>query len=385
MHPRITLSASNFFFGFSVAISLYVFLPYLSGFMSAPAVGFVAALGSTISILIFFFALPKLVVHIGAQRSAILIAIVQMLIFSALVVKQNIFAAIPLVALAIALQPFLTYTLDILLQATIKERKTTGRVRTMFLSTWSISKLAAPLTLGVLLNTGDAYGRIFLAAAIALVPVIIILAIHTLPTGEPPRLVHPKKTILAILHNRDLTAVFTGHLILYLFFIWAPYYIPLYLHTVLYIPWSTLGWVFTIVLLPFLLLEYPAGFIADNYLGDKKLMVLGFIIMGGSFAAFAFITKSSSIALIVTILLLTRIGAALVEAMTETHFFRIVPRTDIGTISLYRSIWPISGIAAPLIGSILLFISGFSLLFLVTGIGIVITGTIAALSIKDFR
>lgn len=384
MHPRITLSTSNFFLGFSFAISFYVVLPYLTSFMPARTTGFVVALGSAVAIGAFFY-LPKLVARIGAQQAAILLSIAQMFAFFALAAKPNIFAAVPLIAIIIALQPFLTYTLDVLLEATVKEENITGQVRTLFLSAWNIAEIAAPLVLGALLNTGNDYSRIFLAAAVALVPVIVILSTHKLPSGKAPRLAHAKETFLEIIHNRDLTAVSLGHFILYLFYIWASLYAPFYLHNILHIPWSTLGWVFTIIFLPFIFIEYPAGFIADNYLGDKELMVLGFIIMGGSFAAMAFITNTTSIALIVGILLLSRVGAALVEAMTEAHFFRRVSETDIETIAFYRILWPASGLIAPLIGSALLFIDGFSLLFLVTGSGIVVFGTLAALSIKDFR
>ncbi|HQU07571.1 MAG: hypothetical protein B7X04_01320 [Parcubacteria group bacterium 21-54-25] len=384
MHPRITLSVTNFFFGFSVAIVVYVLLPYLANFMPVQYTGLVIAAGAALASGAFF-ALPKLVARIGAQQAAILLTVAQMFVLFALAAGPNKFAVVPLVALAVALQPFLGYTLDLLLEATVKEETVTGRVRTLFLTAWNVAELGAPLVLGAVLDTSNAYGRVFLAAAVALIPVIVIFATRTLPAGKPPRLAHAKETFLTILHDRDLTAVSVGHLLLYLFYIWAPLYVPLYLHDTLHIPWSTLGWIFAIILLPFIFIEYPAGFIADNYLGDKELMVLGFVIMGSALAAVSLITSTSSIAFIVGILLLSRVGAALVESMTEAHFFRRVSETDIETIAFYRILWPLSGLIAPLIGSMLLFIDGFFALFLITGVLIGIIGVTAALSIRDFR
>ena len=384
MHPRITLSVSNLFFGFSVGITTYVLLPYLTAFMSDRTAGFVIAAGAALASGTFIF-WPRIITWVGTQQAAILLALGQMFALFALAVGPSGFVAAALIALSISLQPFLYYTFDVMLEATVAQETVTGRVRTLFLSAWNMAEIGAPLILGAVLNTGDAYGRVFLAAAAALAPIIIILATRALPTHKPPHLIRVKETLHTIFHNHDLAAVASGHLILGFFYIWAPLYIPLYLHNILGFPWNTLGWIFAIVTLPFLLIEYPAGIIADKYLGDKEMMTAGFIIMGASLAAVSFITKSTSLALIVSILLLSRVGAALVEAMTETHFFRSVSDKDVDTIAWYRAIWPLSALIAPLIGSALLFTNSFSLLFIVTGFFIVGAGTAAALNVTDFR
>ncbi len=150
-------------------------------------------------------------------------------------------------------------------------------------------------------------------------------------------------------------------------------------------PWSELSWVLAVALIPFVLLEYPAGWLADRRFGDKELLVAGFVIMGASFGFLAYVDASTPIAVIVGILITTRIGAALVEAMTEGHFFRRVSSSDANTVSLFRMGRPSAALIAPLVGTALLSIGSFGSLFVITGSIIVFGGVYAALRIKDIR
>jgi MFS family permease len=384
MHPRITLSTANFFFAISSIASVYLLLPSLATFMSESAASLVIALGAAVS-LAGFVALPRVVERHGAPPLAIALALAQMLALFALAARPGALLASAFIAALIALQPFLSYTLDLLLEATVSEEGTTGRVRTLFLTAYNVAAFGAPLLMGSLLNDTDAYARVFLAASVALVPLVMIFAARRLPAGRPATRTLLRDAVRGVLRDRDLAAVALAHLLLYAFYMWAPLYVPVYLHTLLHIPWSELGWMFAVMLLPFSIVEYPAGWLADNVLGDKELMVLGFIIMGSAFALVPLIGATTSVWVILAILVATRVGAALVEAMTEAHFFRRVSEVDDETIAVYRMLWPLADLIAPLIGSALLVIGGFSGLFATTGGILVVVGVAAALAIRDFR
>ncbi len=384
MHPRITLSVGNFFFAISSILTIYIVLPYLSTFMSAQYASLVVSGGAIVSLALFIF-LPHIIKRYGAQPLAIVLGIAQMFTLFALAARPDAVGASLLIATLIAIGPFITYTLDVMLEATVSKEGITGRVRTLFLTAFNIAEFGTPLLMGSLLNTTDAYSRIFIAAAAAIVPFIVLFTVHRLPSGKPPKQMHLLEGLRILINDRNLAAVSFAHLLLYLFYAWAPLYVPIYLHTTLGIPWSELGWMFSIMLIPFVLIEYPAGIVADRFLGDKELMVLGFIIMGSSLAAFSLIDVSSSVVFIVTLLFASRIGAALVESMTEAHFFRAVSEIDTEMIALYRMTWPFADIVAPIIGSILLFVNGFGGLFIVTGAILIIAGTASALLIRDFR
>jgi MFS family permease len=282
-------------------------------------------------------------------------------------------------------QPFLTYELDLLLEAISDGTDTVGRTRALFRTAWSAAALVAPLLLGALLVSSDSYDRVFVAAAAALAPLIIFFNANRLPRGPSPKLVATKNSLRHILRNRDLSAVIAGNFFLYLFLAWAPLYAPLYLHDVVGIAWSNLGWMFAVMLLPYSLLEYPASWLADRYLGDKELMAVGFLVAGGGLAALAFVTPTTSLVNVLIILIVSRAGAALIEAMVDAHFFRRVSRRDINSVGIFRATWPLSFAIAPAIGSLLLLCGGYSALFLWTGACVTIGGTVCAFLIKDFK
>lgn len=384
MHPRTILFVGNFFFSLFSALIGYILLPYLSTFMPTAYTGFVIAGGAFVALILFPF-LPTLVERFSAQKLLLFFAIMEMIALFILAAAPGAIAVSILIALAVSLQPILAYELDLLLEATVAEEGSTGRVRTLYISAWNIAALAAPLLMGALLADSDAYGRLFLAAASAMVPFIVLFAARRLPQSPPVKFSHMKDTLVCISQNRDLAAVTFGHFILYMFFIWGSFYLPGYLHSVLLIPWADLGWMFTLMLIPYVLLEYPAGWIADRVLGDKELMLAGFLIAGGALASVSMLSPASPLFLVVSILIATRTGGALIESMTEGHFFRRVSERDINSISIFRGVWPLANIVAPVAGSLILLNGSYQTFFLLTGGFVALAGAGATLLIKDFK
>ena len=188
-----------------------------------------------------------------------------------------------------------------------------------------------------------------------------------------------------LIENQDTRATVLAHATLQFFYHLAPFYIPLYLHSVLQIPWSTLGLLFTIMLLPFVLLEYPAGWLADRKWGDKEILLVGFVLLAGSFAALALVNADTMILVILFILILNRSGAALVEAMTEGHFFRRISKEDDAAVGVFRITRPLAALSAPIVGSIILSVSSYGTLFVVTGLLIGIVGVSSTLKIRDIK
>lgn len=384
MHPRVVLSVGNFFFAiFSSLVGLILF-PYLSLFIAPVYIGIVVAASAVGAIIIFPF-LPEIIERYGAQKIALMLALVEVVVLFGLASAPGAFFATLFMAVTIAMQPFLAYQFDLLIEATIADSNTTGRVRALFRTAWSMAALAAPLLLGALLDDSDLYGRVFIAAAAMLIPLVVLFVIRKLPEGPPPALAHMHDTLVHVVRNRDLAAVTFGNLLLYLFLAWMPLYTPFYLHNVLGLPWSQLGWMFSIMLIPYAVIEYPAGWIADRFIGDKEMMFLGYFIAGGSAVALGFTTIATPLAVILAILVCSRIGAALIESMVEAHFFRRISRRDINTVAVFRSVWPLSLIIAPMIGSSILILADYPTFFILTGAFTAIAGMLTALSIRDFQ
>lgn len=384
MSPRVILFFANFFFSTLSALAIYVLLPYLSTLMPVAYTGLVVAGGGLVALILFPF-LPRLVGRYGAQKLALIFALVEMITLFVLAAAPGAFASILLVIVMVALQPFLSYELDLLLEAASSGAGMAGRVRALFLTAWNAGAFIAPLLIGALLANSDAYGRVFIAAAAALVPFIVLFAARRLPTGAIPEPSPMSETLACIFHNRDLAAVSVAHIVLWFFYVWAPLYGPIYLHSVLGFSWADLGWIFSIMLIPYVLLEYPAGWLADRFIGDKEMMLAGFLVAGAALSSLGLLTSSSSLTLVLCILIVSRSGAALIESMTEGHFFRRVTARDVNSVSFFRGAWPLAYVIGPIIGSTILFFGSYQLLFLLTGGFIAIAGSIATLMVKDFR
>lgn len=384
MRTRRILSFGNFFASAYFFLIVYILGPYLATFMPAALTGFVISFGAVVTLTLFPF-VPGLVRRYGAQRLALGFSVLQSIILLCLALNPTPFVAILFSALTCALAPLLAYQLDILVEATVENENATGRIRTAFLTAGNAALLIAPLVIGTLLDGGDRYDRVFFIASLSLIPFILLMFGVKLPSGKASIKGSTREAIRVVMKDPDLRAIASSMLMLQIFYQFAQLYIPLYLHIVLGIPWSELGWVFALMLAPFVLVEYPAGILADTKLGDRTLLIVGFFFTGIAFALIAYITASTSILIILFVLLMSRVGAALVEAMTEGHFFRRVSEQDTDTVSIFRMMRPLSALIAPVVGSIFLLISTYQIFFVSMGLVVMLVGMIAAVHIRSFR
>ncbi len=384
MTSRAALYVSNLFFSISRELSTYILLPFLALLLPEPYAGLVICAGGVLSIVLFPF-LPRFEARYGAQQLALLFAVFTLIGLLALAALPGKIAMLVGIVVVLALQPTTSYALDLLLEASTPDHHSMGEVRTLFLTAWNLGALAAPLLLGAVLVDTNEYPHIFLAASVMLIPFIVILSVKQFPHSLGPKLSHMKDTVACIVRDRDLSSITFAHLLLYLFYVWAPFYVPLYLHVELGFPWSTLGWMFALMLLPYVLLEYPAGWIADHAWGDKEMLFTGFLVAGSALATIGFLTPESPWWMVLGILIVSRVGTSLVESMTESHFYRRVTAEDVNSISLFRGVWPFAYAVGPLIASMLLAVTSFQTFLLIAGSFIALAGMLTTLRIKDFR
>lgn len=384
MSPRLVLSIGNFFAAGHFFLIVYIIAPYLALYMPAAQTGLVVSLGAVFTLALFPL-MPKITTRFGARRVALVLTSVEAVILASLAVSPGLIPAVIFIASACAIAPFIGYQLDLLLEATVQEEATTGRVRTLFLTAANLALVLAPLTIGFLLDGTENYSRVFLAAAILLAPFITLFLFERAPEPKPHDATKVGLTCRCIWADKDLRAAAIGNAVLQFFYHLAPLYTSLYLHTALGIAWSDLGWIFAIMLLPFVFVEYPAGYIADRWLGDKELLMTGFVITGFFFSLLAFVTATTPLLLIAGILFMSRIGAALVEAMIEGHFFRRVTERDANTISVFRMTRPFAALTAPLFASLVLFSGSYLIFFILSGALIIALGVVSAIAIHDIR
>ncbi|KKW41202.1 MAG: hypothetical protein UY91_C0024G0006 [Parcubacteria group bacterium GW2011_GWB1_55_9] len=98
-----------------------------------------------------------------------------------------------------------------------------------------------------------------------------------------------------------------------------------------------------------------------------------------------FFTSTTPLAVILIVLVGSRVGSALIESMVEAHFFRRISKRDINSVSVFRGVWPLSYIIGPVVGSVILLYGDYTNLFLITGGFIAVAGVVTTLLIRDFR
>jgi MFS family permease len=160
-------------------------------------------------------------------------------------------------------------------------------------------------------------------------------------------------------------------------------YVPIYLHQTIGLSWLTLGLIFTVMLLPFVLIQLPAGIIADKFIGEKEMLIAGNIIMIISVIAI-FFAKTTNPIIWGALLFLSRIGAALAESMQETYFYKKIDSRDMALINLYRQNRPLGWLIASLAAFTTLSFFNLPIIFLVLA-GSLTIGLIPIMTIRDTR
>jgi MFS family permease len=135
--------------------------------------------------------------------------------------------------------------------------------------------------------------------------------------------------------------------------------------------------------IPYLVLEYPLGYIADKWLGEKEFLMTGFSILSISLIGMWFL-HDASFWWWVGVMVLSRIGAAMVESMTEVHFFRHVTERDASIITAFRALRPLGSVVGPLIASLALIYLSLPVTFVVFGV-VMLLGIPLAYSLVDTK
>lgn len=380
-----SIYSASFFFTLHYAFLLYIGSSYLGQFFSAEiasrAVSSVYVIASILSVYTISKT-PLLFKEYGLRRVAYALLWATGITALLLSATWSPWIAIPLfIALSVA-QIVLRYVLDVYIERFSTEQ-TTGHIRGIFLTVINSAVALSPFFVGKII-AGSGFSLVYIFAGILVIVSIATTLgkLRTIPEGHY-HVANLWKTAKKIYRRPNLYHIFSVNLILEIFYAWMVIYTPLYLTTYVGFDWSQVGVIFSIMLLPFVLIELPAGYLADKYYGEKEMLLLGLIIMGTATIGVAYM-NSYSVALWALLLFTTRIGAALIEIMSDTYFFKKVHPDDTDIIGLYRSAKPIATMGAPILAGIILTAGTYQTLYLTLGF-IVLYGLRHALAIKDTK
>jgi MFS family permease len=372
------------FFAFHVAIGTYINSSFLQAFVSEDFVGTIYTISSIIAILFLVF-LPKLLRIIGNYRLAQILLFLEVVALLSLVFIQNSIVVIVAFILSWISVSLFYYSTDIFLEGASADRAT-GRIRGLYLTAVNFGWAVAPFVTGYFIGEGN-YRNVYAISLALLIPSIFILFKYLRKFEDSEYEADSLSfSIKEILYNRDLRNIFGANFLLNFFYSVMVIYTPIYLHSHIGLSWQSIAFIFSIMLLPFIFIQFPLGILADKYIGEKEILFGGFLIMIISTASLYFIPATSSILLWALVLFFTRVGAASVEVMSAVYFFKKVSNLNSDTIGLFRMSSPLSYITAPVIFSFVLAYFDLKLgyIFLILA-AILMLGLYFSLRIKDTR
>ena len=367
------------------ALVVYVNSTYLSGFVSDEAIGALFTIGAALSVLSFLF-ISRVLRRVGNYYLTMGLVGAELIALIGMGFSQELRIVIPLFILHQAVVPLLLFNIDVFMEEKIgNKEQQTGGSRGLLLTTMSLAGALGPLGAGILLGSESLRFPLVYSAS-ALVLLLFGYIIHrNYKTFHDPT--YREVRVLSSIHHfwkvRDIRFVFLAHFLLQLFFAWSVIYVPLYLATEVGITWDNIGLILFVGLLAYVFLEYPIGKIADLKLGEKEMMAAGFIILVLSVSWISF-TETAALVPWMLVMFMTRVGASLIEATSESYFFKHTKGSDANVISFFRITRPLAIIAGSLLGSLSLLYLPFGLIFIVLSLAL-IPGLLFATMIKDTR
>ena len=355
----------GFFFSVHLALTAYVNSTFLGQYINPNLVGVLFAISYLIGI-IGVILIPKILNKVGGYKTILFLILINILTLSSLFFLKSVYLLVPLFITYIVINIMISFSIDICVE-NCSENKSTGKIRGLFLTIINFAWVFAPLLTGFVLSNNSP-SKIYLISSFFVIPVLFIF-LFRFKKFKDPKYNHLsiKKSLLIIKKNKDIKKIFQISFLLQFFYAWMVIYMPIYLIQYIGFGWDKIGIIFTIMLLPFILFELPLGKLADTRLGEKEILIIGFIIIAISTLIIPFL-KTTNVFVWALVLFLTRTGASAIQVMSETYFFKKTKIEDMEVIGLFRGLSNFAWVLAPLLASLFLIFFNYKYLFLVLGI-----------------
>ena len=269
--------------------------------------------------------------------------------------------------------------LDVVIEQYSEDKKS-GRIRGLHLMILNAGFLIGPFLSAKILAVFGFNG--LFVASLALNCLVLIVSLIGLRgvNGRFRGQLTVRDIGMKVLTNKNVLNIYMVSLALEAFYALMIVYTPLYLLGRGF-SWEQIGLIFTVMLIPFVVLEYPIGILADEKFGEKEMIIGGLLIMAFSSLAIFFVS-SNSIFVWAAILLLTRVGAASVETLRDSYFYKKIDGRDVDLISFFRTTRAVAYLLATGLSAMLLIIAPMKYIFLLIA-GMVLLGVYPAFRLVD--
>lgn len=368
----------TFLMGFSNAILAYIMSSYFELASGITNVGIFFTV-SFVVFLIVLLNLQKIFVIFGKNNVFHFALLGKLVIIALLAFGNPSYLGVSLLMIYIVLGGIEWAALDVILEG-FSIDKLSGRIRGLYLTVLNLGFIFGPSLSVYILEKMDFHG-VFIFSFIfnAFVFIFSLLGFRK----EEERKTHGLGILSVIKRaykRKDVMKIYAISFLLEFFYALMVIYTFIYLINLGYSK-TEIGEIFTVMLIPFVVLQYPLGFLADKKTGEKEFLIVALAIMGLSTIGI-YLMGVGNIFLWAGVLFLTRVGAAAIEILRDSYFFKRVDGQDIDLINFFRTAYPVGFILATLIFSVLMLFVSMKTIFLLSGI-IILLGLYPAWNLED--
>lgn len=358
----------SFLLGFSQSLLVYVESSYFKLSLGSENVSVFYFLAYTVSLL-GLLNMHKIIKWLGKSTTFFLFFFLQICAMAVLIMVPPSVLGIVLLMINIVTAYLMYVILDIIMESYSEDRKS-GRIRGLHLMVISAGFMLGPILSTSILEKYDYSGLFFVSMIISMV--IFVIGLVSLGGGNNKfnGNITIRDLVKKIFVNKNLMRIYWVSFVLEFFYALMTVYTPLYLLD-LGMNWGQIGVIFTIMLIPFIIINYPVGIIADKKLGEKEMIIFALFVMALSTLSIFFVT-STSVVVWGFVLFLTRIGAAMIETLRDSYFYKRIDGDDMDIISFFRTSRSVAYIAATAVSAMLLVIFPVKAMFLFLALVIVL-------------
>ncbi|OHB15421.1 MAG: hypothetical protein A2431_04055 [Candidatus Zambryskibacteria bacterium RIFOXYC1_FULL_39_10] len=356
-----TVYLMGFLMSAHFALISYVNSSLLGQFVSIGTLNVLYIVGALLDICLLLLA-PYLLRRYGNITSFLFFIVIEILVIISMGFFDSASLIIPLFIIQLGLGSVLYFWLDLCLEQETKVESTTGNKRGALLTFSNIAWVISPLALALLISQNN-FSPVYFLAGLFMIVLLPIVGL-SFKNMKNPDLTKTKmfSGFKLLWKNKDQLRIALVQFVLNFFYSWMVIYLPLLLSKQIGFGWDKIGLMLTLMLLPFLIFQWPAGYLADKKIGEKEILVVGILIM--SAATFIIPSLSHPVFWIwATVLFATRVGASLAEVATETYFFKHVKERDVSEISVFRMVRSFAYVLAPLISWPVVYFFSYSISF----------------------
>jgi len=370
----------SFFLGFSQAVLIYVMSSYFKQASGTENVGSFYFVAYFILLLILLN-LHKLTRTLGKTSVFLVILALKIVSLVFLVNSHLSIWGIFVLMLYVIFSGLEWVSLDAILESFSCDKES-GRIRGIHLTILNAGFLLGPFVSTRLLGKFD-FSGIFVFLLVFNIFVFFYALLRLRDTNDRPQVeISVLSLIRKVFRRKNVMAIYYISFVLEFFFALMIIYMPLYLQD-LGLNWSQIGIIFSVMLLPFIFLQYPMGFLADKKIGEKKLLIGALFIMAFS-SIVVFLTNSSGILVWSLVMLFTRIGAAMVEILRDSYFYKRIDGDDVDVIGFFRTAMPVGYILAASLSFVLLLFLPLVSIFILSAV-VVFSALIPAYCLAENR